>query len=125
MADLGSESVDRKSTVSTAPSLSASRPAFVIRRLIVFARDFVASVSTLRLSVCGLLILLSAVTEGISLVLLIPLVQLAGEGQGSSGSIAMSVSRALGAIGLSLSLPALLLVHADRLRRDVSNLRRP
>src|SRR5437764_1897864 len=110
MADLGSESVDRKSTVSTAPSLSASRPAFVIRRLIVFARDFVASVSTLRLSVCGLLILLSAVTEGISLVLLIPLVQLAGEGQGSSGSIAMSVSRALGAIGLSLSLPALLLV---------------
>jgi ATP-binding cassette subfamily C protein len=110
MADLGSESTARQSTTAIAPSLSATRPVFVIRRLIVFARDFVASVPPLRLSVCGLLILLSAVTEGISLVLLIPLVQLAGESQGSSGSIAMSVSRALGAIGLPLSLPALLVV---------------
>src|SRR5690242_11242571 len=110
MADLGSESTARQSTTAIAPSLSATRPVFVIRQLIVFARDFVASVSPLRLSVCGLLILLSAVTEGISLVLLIPLVQLAGESQGSSGSIAMSVSRALGAIGLPLSLPALLVV---------------
>ena len=92
------------------PSGAGTRNTLVFRRLIVFVQDFVMSVSPVRMSACGLLILLSAVTEGVSLVLLVPLVQLAGEGQGSSGSIAMSVSRALGAIGLPLSLPALLLV---------------
>jgi len=62
-----------RQTESSGPEARAS---FIFQRLIVFVGEFLRHVPNGRLAACGLLMVLSAVTEGVSLVLLIPLVQL-------------------------------------------------
>jgi len=108
VADLDSESVTRKSGTAVGRSKTATRHAFVARRLIIFSREFVASVPRLHLIACGLFILLSAATEGASLALLIPLVEVVEGGEAPLGWLGASVSGVLSAIGLPLSLPVLL-----------------
>jgi ATP-binding cassette subfamily C protein len=92
------------------PSSSATtRQIFVVQRLAVFVREFAISVPPLRLTVCGLLILLGALTEGISLILLVPLVELISDTRAPLGWIGRLLSHAPAAVGLPVSLPVLLL----------------
>ena len=88
---------------------SSARQIFVFKRLIVFLHEFAASVPHWRLVLCGLLMLLGGLTEGISLVLLVPLVELVSDAPASQGWIATALSRAPAAVGLPMSLPGLLL----------------
>jgi len=81
---------------------------FVLARLGEFARAFVDAIGMPRLAGAGLLVLISAATEGIGLTLLVPLVALLGDVAADSGRIAGAVGAAFAAAGLPLSLPALL-----------------
>ena len=109
MADPGSETPARGPEARIAHASTAAEHEFGTGRLLVFGREFAASVSPVRLGACGFLIVASALTEGISLVLLIPLVQAVSDAPAPQGWLGASVGRALGAFGLPMSLPALLL----------------
>ena len=108
--------VDFRSAPSGAKARAASHAASAEQEstlltggISAFARELVRTTRPGPLIFSGILVLLSAVTEGVSLVLLIPLVQLVGDSQGQKGWIEASISRALDTIGVPLSLPALLL----------------
>jgi ATP-binding cassette, subfamily C, bacterial len=83
--------------------------AFIATRLIAFAREFAHGVSRAGLFGSGLLVVLGAATEGISLLLLVPLIALVGDAPSSLGWIGAAAQRLLGGLGLALSLPTLLL----------------
>src|SRR5215813_3483255 len=107
MTDFGSKSTAGKTDAEASPG-PATRQIFVFRRLIVFLHEFAAGVPHWRLVSCGLLILLGGLTEGISLVLLVPLVEIVSETSASPGWITAGLSQGLAAIGLPPSLLGLL-----------------
>src|SRR5215467_2483780 len=80
---------------------------FMARRLSAFAREFARNVPPRRLAGSALLVVLGAASEGIGLLLLVPLIALLGD---SPASIGASAERAFASLGLPLSLPVLLVV---------------
>ena len=90
--------------------MSHVRLGFVASRLWAFACELVRRTGSAWLLLGTLLVLLSAATEGISLALLAPLVAILSEGTASAGWIGRAARDTLGALGLPLSLPALLTV---------------
>jgi len=109
MTDFGLKSTAGEPDAVTPSSSTAAPRIFVIERLAVFVREFAASVPPLRLAVCGLLILLGALTEGISLVLLVPLVELVSETPAPLGRLGTALARVPAALDIPVSVPVLLL----------------
>ena len=104
MADPGAAVVEGNATTG---SLGAR---FMMRRLGAFAREFARNVPPSRLAGGALLVLLGAASEGIGLLLLVPLVALLGASPSSVGGIGAGAQRVFAGLGLTLSLPVLLLV---------------
>src|SRR5215469_6385302 len=92
------------SNLSPAPTASA----FVARRFIAFLAEFARAVAPVRAVASLLLVLASSATEGISLLLLVPLIDLLGTTQQPDGPIGRVISRALASLGMPLTLPVLL-----------------
>src|SRR5215468_9417448 len=88
---------------ATSQASTRQESALLHRRLSAFAWEFVRTTRPGSLVASGVLVVLSAVTEGVSLLLLIPLVQLVGDSQGQRGWIEAHIGGLLETIGLSLS----------------------
>src|SRR5437588_12689061 len=80
------------------------------RRVRDFALAFVQAMPAGTQIGAALLVVLTSLTEGIGLALLVPLVALIGETATSQGQIAGFAARALAAFGLPLSLQVLIAV---------------
>jgi hypothetical protein len=91
-------------------ALSEDSKTSVLVRLVLFGRDFVRSVGPRWLATAILLVLLGGATEGIGLVVLVPLIELLGDAEGATGRIGLTIRQALAAFGLPVLLPMLLLV---------------
>jgi ATP-binding cassette subfamily C protein len=79
------------------------------RLIIDFVREFVRCVTTDKLAVALLLVLLAAMTEGVGLALLVPLVESFGD-HGNTGRLGEIVRSTLGTIGLPITLATLFTV---------------
>jgi ATP-binding cassette, subfamily C, bacterial len=102
---------DAGTTMVEGSSMTGSGGASVIARtLTAFAREFSRSVSPSRLGLGTLLLLLGAASEGIGLLLLVPLVALLGDSPSSTGWIGAAARRVFASVGLPLSLPVVLLI---------------
>src|SRR5271165_753581 len=82
----------------------------VARTLIVFVHEFVRCVGAGEVAAAMVLVLLAAMTEGVGLVLLVPIIEVLGDRGGTMGRLGEAVQHALGAIGLPVSLPILLAI---------------
>jgi ATP-binding cassette subfamily C protein len=82
----------------------------ILRQLRAFARKFVQSTERSALTAAVLLVLLAGATEGVGLALLVPLIGLLGEPANESGILATVARRGLEKVGLSLSIPAVVIV---------------
>ena len=82
----------------------------VLRQLVSFAREFLHCAGRGRLAAGAVFVLLAGATEGISLALLVPLIALLSDSSGATGMFAIAARRAFEAAGLSLSMPALVMV---------------
>ncbi|HEY1506272.1 MAG TPA: ABC transporter ATP-binding protein [Stellaceae bacterium] len=82
---------------------------YIAQRLGAFAREFARDVSPSGLAGGALLVVLGAASEGIGLILLVPLIALLGDSSSSVGWVGTGVQRLFSSLGLPLSLPVLLL----------------
>ncbi len=82
----------------------------IARTLIVFVREFARCVGAGELAAAMVLVLLAAMTEGVGLVLLVPIIEVLRDRGGTMGRLGEAVQHALGAIGLPVSLPILLAI---------------
>ena len=94
-------------TVATVGTLGAR---LMAQGLYAFAREFARNVPPGGFGGSALLVLLGAATEGIGLLLLVPLIALLGESPSSVSWIGGGAQRVFADFGLTLSLPALLLL---------------
>lgn len=107
MANPGAIMGEGGTTAAPAGSLG---PRFMAQRLRGFAREFARSVPPSRLGGSAVLVLLGAASEGIGLLLLVPLIALLGDSPSGVGWIGGGAQRVFAGLGLPLSLPVLLLV---------------
>ena len=110
MTDLRSRTSDADERGLGQAGTDDARLGIAANRFCMFAREFVRCIGPKGLMRGGLLSLFAAVTEGIGLALLAPLVALLSESAGSAGWIGRVVRKALDALGLPLSFPILLTV---------------
>ena len=108
MRDPSAKQKFEKSDAVSSSSLVAN--GLIARTLIVFVREFARCVGAGELAAAMVLVLLAAMTEGVGLVLLVPIIEVLRDRGGTMGRLGEAVQHALGAIGLPVSLPILLAI---------------
>jgi ATP-binding cassette subfamily C protein len=110
MRDSNPKQTFKKFDTVSSTSPVETGPAIIVRSLFVFVRELVRFVKGGELAAAMFLVLLAAATEGVGLALLVPLVQALGDRGATIGRLGAAVQRALGAIGLPVSLLPLLAI---------------